>query len=90
MAVRISPARTDHRHAWLHRFYERIRGSRAAPMVRDLQHIQLIALTRDPGGQQLGIDPFLDVAGEDHPACAELNVQNDRHVIDRRSRIGRS
>lgn len=58
--------------------------------MRHLQQVQPFAITRDAGRQQMRIDLLLDVAGEDHPAGAEVNVEHDRDVVDACARIGRS
>lgn len=43
----------------------------------------------DPAGEQDRIDRLLDVTGEQEPAAGDLAEQDDRHVVDARSRVGR-
>lgn len=83
MAVRVARARAHHRHTGLHLFHECVSRRGAAAVVRDLQQVQAIALTRDAGRQEQRIDLFLDIAGEDHPPRTEANIENDRDVVDR-------
>lgn len=82
MAVRVARAGAHDGDARLHLLDERVGGRRAAAVMRDLQQVQATAVAPDAGRQQLWVDLFLDVAGEDHPPRSEVNVENDRYVVD--------
>jgi|1186.fasta_scaffold01662_6 hypothetical protein len=59
-------------------------------MVGDFEHVDRGAKMRsDTLGQQLWINLLLDIAGEKHAALTEVQLEHDRHVVDRRTTVGR-
>jgi len=64
VTVRVVPAGTDDRDAWLHLLDERIRGCGTTTVVSDLEHVQHSSVGRDARCEELRIDLLLDVAGQ--------------------------
>jgi hypothetical protein len=85
VAVGVGGPGRDDRNTWPDRTEKRVRRRRAAPVVGDLQEIDL----RQTAGQQLGIDGVLDVAGQQDPSAINVSQENDRDVVDPRSRVRR-
>lgn len=59
-------------------------------MVGDLEDIhRRRTLVAEAGCQQLWIDLLLDIAHQEHPPARDAQVEDHRHVVDRRAVIGR-
>lgn len=78
MAVRVARTRGHDRDGRPHGLEERPGRRRARPVMRDLQQVHL----RQAAGEELGVDPLLDVAGEQEPPASHLAEEHDRDVVD--------
>src|SRR4051794_1460040 len=89
MPVRIAPAGADDRDARVEGAYEGVGRRGATAVMSDLEHIDLSAeVSRNALCQQLRVDLLLDIAREQHPTCAEVQLEHDRDIVDCGSAIG--
>jgi hypothetical protein len=88
--VGVARAGADHGDRRAKAIDERICGSRRAAVVGNFQDVDRAT---EPFGKSVGhklrVDLLLDVAGKEHAALTELEVENDRHVVDARARVRR-
>jgi hypothetical protein len=85
MAVGIASPGGGDRDARSHGVHERLGRGRLAPMVGDLEQIDVGQTLH----QQLGIDCLLDVAHQQEASAPHLAEQDDRHVVDTGSAVRR-
>jgi hypothetical protein len=80
VTVRVVPAGTDDRDVRLHLLDERIRGRGTAAVVSDLEHVQRSSAGCDARCEELRIDLFLDVAGQQKASITVVQIQNQRDI----------
>jgi hypothetical protein len=78
MAIGIARPGRGHRDPRSHGVDERLGRGGLAPVMGDLEQINVRQTLR----QQLGVDRLLDVAHQQEAAASHLAEQDDRHVVD--------
>jgi hypothetical protein len=58
-------------------------------VVRDLQHIDALGVRGEAASEQLRVHLLLDITGEHQPPRAEVEVEDDRDVVDSTARVRR-
>jgi hypothetical protein len=86
VAVRVPGAGGDDGDGWPDRLEEGLARRGARAVVRDLEEID----RRQAAAEELGIHALLDVAREQEPLTTDLAEKDDRDVVDRGARVGRS
>jgi hypothetical protein len=78
VAVVVVGANADDRDLGLQEVEQLVRGRRRRAMMGDLENVDRPAqVAGQTARNQLRINVFLHVAGEEHPPCAEAQVDHD-------------
>ena len=85
MAVGVLRSHRDDRDPRSDGIEECLRRRSPAPVVGHLQEVDV----GKPAGQEDGIDPLLDVTGEEESLVPECSEQDDRDVVDASAGIRR-
>ena len=84
VAVAVVPADADDRDARQQCVEQCVSRGGAAAVMGDLEDVDRgVQMARQAAAQQLRIDLFLGVAGEEHGAGPEVELEHDRDVVDR-------
>jgi hypothetical protein len=85
MAVRVAGTRRSNGDLRLHRIDKCLGGRGSTPVMGHLEEID----AREAGGEQLRVDPVLDVAHQEEPAGPDRAYDDHRDVVDAGAPVGR-